>query len=424
MRDLVDEFAAYGDPNLASVGATTTPAAESGLVIESWPVGRLVPYEGNPRVNGPAAKKIANLIREYGFRNPIEVDAAGVILRGHTRLKAAQILGLESVPVIVCRDLTPEQARAWRIADNASQEWAHWDEDLLKVEIEALQSVDFDLSLTGLDSKTLDGFLIEKHESTEEEDEVSPAEECQQRWNVERGQLWVAGRHRILCGDSTDPGQVARLMGGGAADLFLTDPPYNVAYVGGTSHALSIANDQMADAEFRRFLVSAFSAADSAMRPGAAFYIWHADSEGFNFRGACRDVGWQVRQCVIWNKNTLVLGRQDYHWKHEPCLYGWKEGAAHFWGADRTQTTVIDFDRPTRSESHPTMKPVGLFAYLIRNSTNRGGVVLDLFGGSGTSIVASEQTGRACYAMELEPKYVAVALDRLSRLGLDPKILD
>ena len=227
---------------------------------------------------------------------------------------------------------------------------------------------------------------------------------------AKRGDIYQLGAHRLMCGDSTDPADVARLMDGKAADLLLTDPPYNVNYEGGTG--LTIQNDNMEDAAFRKFLRDAFACADGVMKPGAAFYIWHADSEGYNFRGACHDIGWQVRQCLIWNKNALVLGRQDYQWKHEPCLYGWKGGASHTWLSDRTQTTVLDFDKPTRSELHPTMKPVALFEYQIHNSCPDGGAVLDLFGGSGTTIIAAEQDGRCAFCMELDPRYVDATIQR------------
>lgn len=207
-----------------------------------------------------------------------------------------------------------------------------------------------------------------------------------------------------------------RSWGGGIADLWLTDPPYNVAYQGKTKDALTIQNDEMDDESFRRFLVSAYSAADSVLKEGAAFYIWHADSEGFNFRGACRDVGWKVRECLIWSKNTFVLGRQDYQWQHEPCLYGWKDGAAHNWYSDRSQTTILEFDRPNRNAEHPTMKPVGLFQYLIGNSTKRGDIVLDSFGGSGTTLIACEQTGRSARILELDPCYCDVIIERWQNL--------
>lgn len=229
------------------------------------------------------------------------------------------------------------------------------------------------------------------------------------------GDLWQLGRHRLMCGDSTQNEAVERLMGGEKADILITDPPYNVDYVGKTKDALKIQNDKMSNDNFRSFLRDAYRVANSVMRDGAVFYIWHAESEGYNFRGACADIGWRVRQCLIWNKNCMVLGRQDYHWKHEPCLYGWKEGA-HTWASDRKQTTVLNFDRPMRSDIHPTMKPVKLFDYQIRNNTHEGDKVLDLFGGSGTTIIACEHNGRNAYVMEMDPHYCDVIIKRFENL--------
>ena len=224
------------------------------------------------------------------------------------------------------------------------------------------------------------------------------------------GEVYQLGRHRLMCGSSTDPQQVKTLMGGSLSDLLLTDPPYGVDYVGGTG--MMIENDNLAGEEFLQFLRDAFSAADQVMKPGAAFYIWHADSNGAIFRNACSLIGWKVRQCLIWVKNSIVMGRQDYQWKHEPCLYGWKDGAAHDWENDRKQTTVLEYDKPLKSELHPTMKPVPLFDYLMRNNTKAGDIVLDLFAGSGTTIIAAEQNGRKAFCMELDPKYCDVIIDR------------
>ena len=226
------------------------------------------------------------------------------------------------------------------------------------------------------------------------------------------GDVWKLGTHRLMCGDSTNVEHVLKLMGEERADMLLTDPPYNVAYEGKTKKKLTIQNDEQSDTDSRQFLVDAFESADAVMKPGAVFYIWHADSEGYNFRGACFDIGWKVRQCLIWNKNSIVMGRQDYHWKHEPCLYGWKEGASHLWAADRKQTTVIDWQRPSKAEIHPTMKPVGLFDYQIKNNTKGGDIVLDLFNGSGTTIMACEQNGRIARCMELDPRYVDATIKR------------
>lgn len=252
------------------------------------------------------------------------------------------------------------------------------------------------------------------------EDEVPEAPE---EPKAKRGDIYQLGRHRLMCGDSTVVEEVKKLMDGNTADLLITDPPYNVNYEGKTKDALKIENDNMTDGAFRQFLIDAFTAADEVMKPGAVFYIWHSDSEGYNFRGACRDVGWTVRQCLIWNKNSLIMGRQDYQWKHEPCLYGWKEGASHLWASDRKQTTVIDYNKPLRNDIHPTMKPVGLFDYQIRNNTKGNDTVLDLFGGSGTTIIACEQDGRKCFTMELDPCYVDAIIERWENLTGEKAVL-
>lgn len=230
------------------------------------------------------------------------------------------------------------------------------------------------------------------------------------------GDIWVIGRHKLMCGDATSEDVLKRLMGGDKADMYLTDPPYNVAYEGKTEDKLTIQNDSMEDSAFYQFLVDSFVAADSVMNEGAAFYVWHADLEGYNFRGACRAVEWELRECLIWNKNTMVLGRQDYQWKHEPCLYGWKGGAAHNWYSDRKQTTVIDMNKPNRNAEHPTMKPVQLFAYLMENSSKPGDIVLDSFCGSGTTLIACEQISRAARVLELDPKYCDVIVERYINL--------
>ena len=224
--------------------------------------------------------------------------------------------------------------------------------------------------------------------------------------------LRLKARHRLMCGDSTSIDHLERLCDGHLVDMWLTDPPYNVSYEGGTKEKLTIQNDQMEDEPFRQFLRDSYLAADAVMKPGAVFYIWHADSEGYNFRGAAKDAGWTVRQCLSWKKSSLVMGRQDYHWMHEPCLYGWKDGAAHLWAADRKQTTIMQFDKPSRNGEHPTMKPVELFEYQMLNNTKGGDVVLDSFAGSGTTGIACEKHGRMARMMELDPKYCDVIITR------------
>lgn len=362
----------------------------------------LKPYENNPRKNDDAVKYVAESIKEFGFKVPIVIDKNNVIVAGHTRYKAAKKLKMSEVPCIIADDLTDEQIKAFRLADNKVAEKAEWDFDLLNAELDDI--IDLDMELFGFE----DALQDDAEEAVEDEFEVElPAEP-----KSKLGDIYQLGNNRLMCGDSTVLEDVEKLMGGEQADMLLTDPPYNVNYKGKTKDKLKIKNDQMGNDNFRQFLTDAFSNADMVMKPGAVFYIWHADSEGYNFRGACFDAGWTVRQCLIWNKNSMVMGRQDYQWKHEPCLYGWKEGAGHLWASDRKQTTVINFDKPTRNDMHPTMKPIPLFDYQIKNNTKGGDVVLDLFGGSGTTIMACEQNGRRGYSMEYDPRYVDVIVDR------------
>jgi len=238
------------------------------------------------------------------------------------------------------------------------------------------------------------------------------------------GDIWVMGKHRLLCGDSTSVTDLEKLTDGQLVDMWLTDPPYNVAYEGKTKDALKIKNDEMGDDQFRQFLRDAYTAADMVMKPGAVFYIWHADSEGYNFRGAAQDAGWKVRQCLIWKKSSMVMGRQDYHWKHEPCLYGWKEGAGHLWAADRKQTTILEFEKPSRNGEHPTMKPVALFERQMLNSSKIGDRVLDSFGGSGTTVIAAQKTGRHARVMELDPRYVDVIVRRWQDYAAQEAVLE
>jgi site-specific DNA-methyltransferase (adenine-specific) len=281
---------------------------------------------------------------------------------------------------------------------------------MLKAELLTLQEEGFNTDLTGFSDDELNALLtVETVEGETDPDEVPepPVEPI-----TKLGDIWILGNHRLMCGDSTSIDSVNRLMGGEHANLLLTDPPYNVAYEGKTEDALTIQNDSMGNESFAQFLRDAYSTADTVMKEGAVFYIWHAPSEVYNFSKAVFEVGWKLRQCLIWNKNALILGRQDYHWKHEPCLYGWKEGAAHYWGSDRTQTTVLDFNKPRRNGEHPTMKPVELFEYQIKNSSKPLDVVLDLFGGSGTTAIACEKTGRKARLMELDPKYCDVIVKR------------
>ncbi len=383
------------------------------LKIEYWPIDRLVFYARNPRKNEHAVPKMASLIKEFGFKVPVVARSDGSVVDGHLRLMAARHLGMETVPVVLADEWTEAQVKAFRIAVNKSAEFAEWDTAMLKLEVEDLKELDFDLELTGFELPELEDIMGAGADGgTECQTDPDAVPEAQEEPVSRLGDVWLLGRHRLMCGDSTDAGSVALLMNGSNADLLLTDPPYNVSYEGATKDRLTILNDSMDDEKFRSFLADAFKAADTVMKNGAAFYIWHADSEGYNFRGAVRDTGWMVRQCLIWVKNSMVLGRQDYQWKHEPCLYGWKDGAAHLWTSDRRQTTVLEFNKPNRNGEHPTMKPVELFEYQMLNSTNREAVVLDLFGGSGTTMIAAEKNGRSARLMELDPRYCDVIVRR------------
>ena len=365
----------------------------------------LIPYEKNPRHNEDAITAVAKSIEKFGFKVPIVVDASNVIVNGHTRLKAAKYLGLKEVPTIIADDLTPEQIKAFRLADKKVGEIATWDEELLNAELDELADLDFDMTEFGFDLPDIEGEEVEVIE--DEFEEELPAEPISKL-----GDIYQLGRHRLMCGDSTNSLEVEKLMGNKKADLLITDPPYNVAYEGKGKEALTIKNDSKETNEFHSFLYEAFSAAINNMKLGSSFYVWYASSEVVNFHTALEEAGFLVKQELIWNKNSMVLSRQDYHWKHEPCLYGWASGGSHSWYSDRKQTTILNFDRPTVNKEHPTMKPVALFDYQIKNSSKQGDCILDLFGGSGTTLIACEQNEREAYLMELDPRYVDVIIAR------------
>lgn len=379
--------------------------------IEYLPTDSLIPYARNSRTHSDAqVSQVAGSIREFGFTNPVLIDAQDGIIAGHGRVLAALKLKMDTVPCIRLSHLTETQRKAYVIADNKLALNSGWDTEMLLLEFSDLEAAEFDMELLGFSDEELDAMKPEQiPEGLTDEDYVP---EVQPDPVSKVGDVWLLGKHRLMCGDSTSIETVEVLMDGGLADQLITDPPYNVAYVGKTKDAMKIQNDSMDDESFRQFLRDAFVAADAVMKSGAVFYIWHADSEGYNFRGACKDSGWTVRQCLIWKKQTLVMGRQDYHWKHEPCLYGWKDGAGHLWATDRKQTTILEFDRPSRSTLHPTMKPVDLIEYQVLNNTKGQDVVLDLFGGGGSTMIACEKTGRHARLMELDPKYVDVIVKR------------
>lgn len=355
---------------------------------------------------------IKKSVAEVGLGRSVVIDKENEIICGNglvstldknTPVRIVETDGSELV-VVKRTDLATgdDKRKQLAVMDNSASDSSEFDFELLKEDFDTDTLEDW-----GIDT---DFIIKDKQEVIE----VDVPEVTETRCKT--GDIWKLGSHRLMCGDSTVLTDVEKLMGGEQADLFLTDPPYNVNYEGKTKDKLKIQNDKMGNDTFREFLKDAFSNANTVMKPGASFYIWHADTEGYNFRGACIDAGWTVRQCLIWNKNTIVLGRQDYHWKHEPCLYGWKDGAGHLWASDRKQSTVIDYDKPARSTEHPTMKPVGLFDYCIQNNTKGADIVLDLFGGSGTTLIAAEQDGRKARLMELDPHYCDVILTRWETL--------
>ena len=391
---------------------------EDKMKQKAWPadnvirrkVSALVPYARNSRTHSPEQiSQIAASIKEWGFTTPILVDADGQIIAGHGRLLAAQKLGLDEVPTMTAEGWTDAQKKAYVIADNKLALNAGWDNAMLAIEMQELNDLGFDLDLTGFDKDEIGALFPNETTGLTDEDAVPevPAVPV-----TNEGDVWLLGRHRLMCGDSTSIDHLERLCEEQLVDMWLTDPPYNVAYEGGTKEKLTIKNDSMGNDAFRQFLRDAYSAADAVMKNGAVFYIWHADSEGYNFRGAAADIGWAIRQCLIWKKSSLVMGRQDYHWQHEPCLYGWKDGAAHLWAADRKQTTILEFSKPSRNGEHPTMKPVELFEYQMLNNTKGSDLVLDSFAGSGTTAIACEKHGRNARLMELDPKYCDVIIKR------------
>ena len=386
-------------------------SANPADTVEHWDIERLIPYARNSRTHSEAQiAQIAASMKEWGVTSAVLVDEDGGIIAGHGRVLAARKLGKTEMAVMIARGWTDAQKKAYVIADNQLALNAGWDKELLKLELDELDGMGFDLDLIGFSADELGKIMPELvSEGLTDEDavpELAVESVCVQ------GDVWQLGGHRLMCGDSTSVTAVEELMDGELADQLITDPPYNVAYVGKGKDALTIKNDNMGDESFRQFLRDAMLSAVAFMKAGAVFYIWHADSEGYNFRGACQDAGLKVRQCLIWKKQTMVMGRQDYHWKHEPCLYGWKDGAAHLWASDRKQTTILEFDRPSKNDLHPTMKPVALIEYQVLNNTKGADIVLDLFGGSGSTLIACEKHGRRARLMELDARYCDAIIKR------------
>jgi DNA modification methylase len=372
------------------------------------PITKLVPYVNNARTHSPEQiNKLRSSLREFGFINPVIIDRDFGVIAGHGRILAAKEEGIAEVPCVFADHLTEAQKKAYILADNRMAMDAGWDEELLRVEIEALQAEAFDLSLTGFDEKELSDLF--KRDGDVQEDDFDVDAELEKPTFSKSGDVWTLGRHRLVCGDSTKAETFDTLMQGRKANLVVTDPPYNVNYEG---TAGKIKNDNLADEKFYQFLFDAFSNIEKVMADDASIYVFHADTEGLNFRKAFADAGFYLSGCCIWKKPSLVLGRSPYQWQHEPCLYGWKKSGKHQWYADRKQTTIWEFEKTKKNTDHPTMKPIPLLAYPIQNSSMSNTLVLDPFGGSGSTLIACEQTDRDCYTIELDEKYCDVIVKR------------
>ena len=418
------------------------------LHIEQWPVERLRPYANNPRKNDHVVDRMVGSLKEFGFRVPVLARADGEIIDGHLRYKAALAMGMTTVPVIPADDMTEGQIRAFRILINRSATWAEWDDELLLQELSKLCADDVDLTLTGFDDRELDRMLKEMEGNGKDPDAVPPAPEVP---HVRRGEVWLLGRHRLMCGDGTSEADCLRLLGDARLDMIWTDPPYNVGYESGAG---KIQNDKLPAAEFDAFLLALHQSMFAALRPGGAIYVAHSEAgSGMAFRRAFAGAGFYLATCLVWRKSSVVLGRSDYQFQHEPILYGWRRGAAHRWYGDRKQrsvmdagidglvraedgswqfnadgrqyrltgadlqveeipTTVIDAPKPARSELHPTMKPVELIERMMLNSSPRDGLVGDFCGGSGSTLMACERLGRAARIMEIDPRYAEVIIRR------------
>jgi len=382
-------------------------------------IEKLVPYVNNARTHSPEQiTKLRSSLREFGFINPVIIDKEYGIIAGHGRVLAAKKEGIEEVPCVLVDYLTEAQKKAYIIADNRFAQDAGWDEELLKIEIESLQGEDFDVSLTGFEDDEIADLFMGDSKSDAKDDDFDLSAALEKAAFVEKGDAWTVGRHRLYCGDATNADDVTALMDGKKANLIVTDPPYGVSFK--SSDGLTIQNDSIKGDDFYNFLLAAFQNVVAHMEGGGAAYIFHADTEGLNFRKAFIEAGFHLAGCCIWVKNSLVLGRSDYQWQHEPVLYGFLKNGKHNWYSDRKQTTIWNYDKPKRNKNHPTSKPLDLLGYPISNSSQENGIVVDTFGGSGSTLMACEQTNRICYMMELDEKYASVILRRYVEDGGNP----
>ena len=374
-------------------------------------VDKLVPYINNARTHSPEQiTKLRSSLREFGFVNPVIIDRDYNVLAGHGRILAAKDEGMKEVPCVFAEDMTEAQKKAYILADNRMALDAGWDEELLKVELEALEELGYGLEYTGFDEEELKALFSYEEDHEAEDDDFDLTAALEKASFVESGDIWTVGKHRLMCGDATNADDVTTLMDGKTANLVLTDPPYNVSFE--SWKGLKIENDSMKNEEFCKFLLDAFINMKEHLEKGGGIYCFHADTLGLIFRQAFIDAGFHLSGVCIWVKNSLVPGYSDYQWRHEPVLYGYLEGANHKWFSDRKQTTVWNFDKPNRNNNHPTSKPLDLLAYPIGNSTQANAIVLDTFGGSGSTMMACEQMNRVCFMMELDPKYASVILRR------------
>jgi DNA modification methylase len=394
------------------MGKTTTQ-------MQLVPITKLVPYVNNARTHSAEqVNKLRSSLREFGFINPVIVDKDYGIIAGHGRVLAAKEEGIEEVPCVFVDYLTEAQKKAYIIADNRFAQDAGWDEELLRIEIESLQGENFDVSLTGFDDSEIADLFGGDRDKEVKDDDFDLNAALEKASFVERGDVWSVGRHRLMCGDATSPEDVAVLMDGKKANLIVTDPPYGVSFK--SSDGLTIQNDSMKGEDFYTFLYNSFSCMAEHLEKGGSAYVFHADTEGLNFRKAFIDTGFHLAGVCIWVKNSLVLGRSDYQWQHEPVLFGWKKDGKHSWYSDRKQTTIWNYDKPKRNKDHPTSKPLDLLGYPICNSSQENAIILDTFGGSGSTLMACEQTNRICFMMELDEKYASVILRRYVEDGGNP----
>jgi DNA modification methylase len=381
------------------------------IAIETRPISWFQFYTRNPRKNDAAVERMMASIREFGFKIPVLARSTGEVVDGHLRLKAAKKLGLTEIPVILCDEWSDAQVKAFRLMVNRSVTWADWDEELLKLELLDLKDLNFDLSLTGFDLKELDDYLSSEPvvEGLTDEDAVP---EVQEKAVTQPGDLWALGNHKLLCGDATVPGDVARLMGGDTADLVFSDPPYNVSYTGYTADKLKIQGDCMTPDQFRDFLRKSFDSYRTAVKLGASLYICHSSSWQREFQNALEAAGFEVRCQIIWAKNTFAWGFGRYKFQHEPLFYCHLAGQKDAWYGDKSQSTLWQENKPAANRLHPTMKPVELVERALANSSKAGDIVADLFGGSGSTMIACERRGRKGRLMELDPLYADVIVRR------------